>query len=71
VDQAARRTGLGSSLLAAAISRARARGCARVELDTHEANAAALALYERFGFSPNESTGERKVFMRLVFDPAS
>lgn len=71
VDAGARRTGLGAALMSAALSRARDRGCARVELDTHEANAAALALYERFGFTPREATGERKVFMRLVFETAS
>lgn len=51
VRAAARRAGLGAALVAATLERARDRGCRRVELDTNEANAAALALYRRLGFS--------------------
>jgi ribosomal protein S18 acetylase RimI-like enzyme len=47
----ARRRGVASALVEACLERARERGCRRVELDTNESNDAALALYERFGFS--------------------
>jgi ribosomal protein S18 acetylase RimI-like enzyme len=48
----ARRTGLGEALVTLAIERAAERGAKRIELDTNEDNAPALALYERHGFSP-------------------
>lgn len=53
VREGARRSGLGAALIELALDRAREHGCRRVELDTSESNAAALALYERFGFSPH------------------
>jgi GNAT superfamily N-acetyltransferase len=48
----ARRAGVGDALVALAIERASERGAKRLELDANEDNAAALALYERRGFSP-------------------
>ena len=51
VVDAARRAGLGEALVAAAIERARERGCGRIELDVSESNRSAWALYERMGFS--------------------
>ena len=66
VDEAARGAGLGRALVAATIERARSRGCRRVELDTNETNAAALALYGSFGFSATANTyGARDVYLRL------
>lgn len=53
----ARRQGLGDALVALAIERAAARGARRIELDTNEENAAALALYERHGFDPRSKGG--------------
>lgn len=47
----ARRRGVASALVQASVERARERGSRRIELDTNESNDAALALYERFGFS--------------------
>jgi len=47
-----RRQGVGRALVEASIERARARGCARIELDTQEHFHDARRLYERFGFSP-------------------
>jgi GNAT superfamily N-acetyltransferase len=51
VRERARRSGLGRALVEAAIERARARGCARVELDVDEVNLGALALYHSLGFA--------------------
>jgi GNAT superfamily N-acetyltransferase len=65
VVEDARGEGLGAAMLGAAIARARDRGCARVELDTERGNAAALALYQRFGFSSDDAGGDTKVFLRL------
>ena len=53
----ARRAGLGDALVALAADRARARGARRMELDTNEDNVAALALYERHGFSARSKGG--------------
>lgn len=47
----ARRSGVGDALLTLAIEVAAQRGAKRIELDTKEDNAPALALYERHGFS--------------------
>ena len=65
VRETARRSGLGAALVEAALARARERRCARVELDVNEANRAALALYERFGFGAHSKTfGARDLLMR-------
>jgi RimJ/RimL family protein N-acetyltransferase len=45
-----RRRGVGSALLAEAIDRARKAGAHKLALQVWPHNAAALALYERFGF---------------------
>ncbi len=50
VRDRARGRGLGRALVAAALERARARGCARVKLDTGERNAPAHAHYETHGY---------------------
>jgi ribosomal protein S18 acetylase RimI-like enzyme len=64
VAQAARRTGLGEALVTLAIERATLRGARRIELDCHEHNAAALALYERHGFSSRSKGGSgRDLFL--------
>jgi ribosomal protein S18 acetylase RimI-like enzyme len=60
------RRGLGSALVEATIERARARGCARIELAANEANPPAIALYQRFGFSAWHSPPDgRNLEMRL------
>jgi ribosomal protein S18 acetylase RimI-like enzyme len=61
----ARRGGLGRAMLHAAIERARARGCRRIELDTAERNEAAMSLYRSFGFSDEAYEGGRALFLRL------
>ena len=69
VAQDARRGGVGSGLVQAALDRAQARGCRRVELDTSEDNAAAIALYQRFGFSgTSKGSGHRDLFMGVRLD---
>ena len=63
VREDARGSGLGRALVEAAVERARARGCRRLDLDVAADNAAARALYERMGFaSPGE---EGTYLMRL------
>jgi ribosomal-protein-alanine N-acetyltransferase len=51
VAPAARRSGVGSGLLRAAVERAASRGCRRLFLECRRSNAAALNLYRRAGFS--------------------
>ena len=45
-----RRTGVGTALLTALLDDAKRRGLPRVSLEVRVDNAAAIALYERFGF---------------------
>jgi ribosomal protein S18 acetylase RimI-like enzyme len=60
----ARRRSLGTQLVELAMQRARERGCRRIELDTNETNAAALALYEGLGFSTaSKGLAGRDVFL--------
>ncbi len=53
----ARGGGCGAALLVLAFERAAARGCRRIELDANEANAGALSLYHRMGFSERSKGG--------------
>jgi ribosomal protein S18 acetylase RimI-like enzyme len=57
VHEHARRAGLGDALVALAVERARLHGAHRIELDTSDDNAPALALYERHGFSTRSKGG--------------
>jgi ribosomal protein S18 acetylase RimI-like enzyme len=50
VIREARRRGVGLCLVAFAITRATARGCRTIGLNTNERNAGAVALYQRLGF---------------------
>lgn len=50
VHEEARGRGLGRSLVEAAVARARARGCSRIQLETNQNNEGAIALYEAVGF---------------------
>jgi GNAT superfamily N-acetyltransferase len=65
VTDADRRAGLGEALVAAAIERARERGCGRIELDVSESNRAAWALYERMGFSAGYKPPAPNILMGL------
>ena len=60
-----RGAGLGEALVAAAVERARVRGCGRIELDVSESNTSAWALYERMGFSPGYKPPAPNVLMGL------
>ncbi|HXR13745.1 MAG TPA: GNAT family N-acetyltransferase [Solirubrobacteraceae bacterium] len=51
VEEHARGRGLGAALVMLACERASARGAQRIELDTNEDNAGAIALYQSLGFS--------------------
>ncbi len=64
VEAGARRAGLGRTLVEAAIERARARGCGRIDLDVNEDNSGALALYRDMGFS-TEPKGEARTLYAM------
>lgn len=62
----ARGAGVGRALVQSVVELATERGCRRVELDVNEANAAALAVYDSFGFSAQDDRyGGRNMLMRL------
>jgi ribosomal protein S18 acetylase RimI-like enzyme len=63
VEEHARGSGLGRALVAAALDRARERGCRRVELDVNTGNPPALALYRSLGFETGNDGG-RDLLMR-------
>jgi ribosomal protein S18 acetylase RimI-like enzyme len=50
VREQARGSGFGRTLVAAAVERAKSRGCGRIQLETNRNNEAAVRLYESFGF---------------------
>lgn len=56
VDERARGQGVGRALVGAVESYARAAGCERLSVTTHEASAGARAFYPRVGLAP---TGRR------------
>lgn len=65
VREDARGTGIGAALVERVLELAHERGCRRVELDANEDNAAALALYQRFGFDAQDDRyGGRNLFLR-------
>lgn len=51
VREVARGNGYGRTIVTAAIERARARGCGRIQLETNRNNEAAVRLYESVGFA--------------------
>jgi ribosomal protein S18 acetylase RimI-like enzyme len=65
VRDAARGSGLGRTLTEAAIERARARGCRRIELDVNETNATAIALYASVGFAVEPKPPGRTLFLGM------
>jgi ribosomal protein S18 acetylase RimI-like enzyme len=73
VEDTGRGRGVARALVRSALERARARGAQRIELDTNEENAPAIALYESLGFSAaSKAHGHlrgRDVFMGRRVDP--
>jgi ribosomal protein S18 acetylase RimI-like enzyme len=65
----ARGRGIGRSLVDAAVERARARGCRRIQLDVNEQNGEALALYRRMGFSTESKPPGRTLLVGRPLDP--
>jgi ribosomal protein S18 acetylase RimI-like enzyme len=65
----ARRSGIGRSLVTAALESARARGCRRIELDVNEENTAALDFYRALGFSTEPKPPGRTLFVARPLDP--
>jgi GNAT superfamily N-acetyltransferase len=61
--KAARRAGLGRALVRAALERAEARGCRRVELDVNEDNTDAIAFYRGLGFTTEPKPPGRTLFI--------
>ncbi len=61
VDAALRRRGVGRALLAAHMARLASLGVKKLFLEVEQDNAAALALYARFGF---REVGQRKGYYR-------
>ena len=71
VRERARGFGLGRALLEAAAEHARARGCARIELDVDEANAPALALYRAGGFAGDAKAKARSLLLGRALVPSA
>ena len=63
VREDARGGGVGRSLVEAAVERARARGCRRIQLDVNEQNGEALALYRSVGFSTESKSPGRTLLI--------
>jgi GNAT superfamily N-acetyltransferase len=65
VSEASRGAGIARTMLERATTRALERGCRRMELDTNETNAAAIALYESLGFTNSTAAYEgRDLYFR-------
>ncbi|MBF9035398.1 GNAT family N-acetyltransferase [Rhodobacterales bacterium HKCCE2091] len=61
VDAAQRGQGLGAEMMDWAVSRARARGCATVQLGSHLSREAAHRFYERIGFVRSHAMFKKSV----------
>jgi putative acetyltransferase len=68
VRQSARGTGLGRTLAAAAVERARERGYTLLRLDTLPAMEAARGIYESLGFVPCEPYSDNPIPGALFFE---
>jgi ribosomal protein S18 acetylase RimI-like enzyme len=67
VDRAYRRQGIGSALVAACMAWAAHTGASTVRLEVRASNAAARALYQRYGFS---TTGLRPAYYSVPVEDA-
>jgi GNAT superfamily N-acetyltransferase len=63
VNDEARGTGLGRALIEAAFERARARGCARVQLDVDFDNTRAIDVYREAGFGTEPGSPGRTMLI--------
>jgi GNAT superfamily N-acetyltransferase len=71
VSDGARGTGLGKALIEAAFERARARGCARVQLDVDFANTRAIEVYRAAGFGTEPGDrGRTMLITRWLAEPS-
>lgn len=61
---AARRQGVGRTLMEFAIENARSAGCRQISVDTRERNIEAMALYEKLGFSAESPSEGRRILLR-------
>ncbi len=68
VRERRRRQGVGRALVTAALQRARARGCRRIELDVQEDNEEALGLYTGVGFRTEPKGTARSLLLGLWLD---
>jgi ribosomal protein S18 acetylase RimI-like enzyme len=68
VNDETRGTGLGRALIDAAFERARARGCARVQLDVAEDNARAIEVYRAAGFGTEPGAPGRTMLITRRLD---
>ena len=70
VIREARRSGVGLRLVAFAITRATARGCHTIGLNTNERNVGAVALYLRLGFETARARwqGSRQLWLTIVLE---
>jgi ribosomal protein S18 acetylase RimI-like enzyme len=67
VDRAHRRQGIGSALVQACMAWAANTGATTIRLEVRASNTAALALYQRYGFS---TTGLRRAYYSLPVEDA-
>jgi ribosomal-protein-alanine N-acetyltransferase len=67
VDERFRRRGIGSALIRACKDWAAAAGALNIRLEVRASNAAALALYQRHGFSP---VGHRRAYYSAPVEDA-
>jgi ribosomal protein S18 acetylase RimI-like enzyme len=63
VTDEARGTGLGRALIVEAFERARARGCARIQLDVAEDNERAIQVYRAAGFGTEPGSPGRTMLI--------
>jgi len=71
VSDGARGTGLGKALIEAAFERARARGCARVQLDVDFTNTRAIEVYRAAGFGTEPGDrGRTMLITRWLAEPS-
>jgi ribosomal protein S18 acetylase RimI-like enzyme len=73
VVRALRRSGIGQRLMEFAITRATARGCRSIGLNTNERNTGALVLYRKLGFAAERALwhGGRQLWLQRSIETAA